>query len=211
MDLAGRLEILCDTGRFPEPGSVDCAAVCVGGRYTREAVRAYADTDVRISTLIDWPAGLGKPTVRQIEAVAASKDGTHAIELMAHPGHLVHRQFEALRDDLMGVIIAVREVSREIVVDVVLDRRALGDDAEAIEHACLAVRESGGDGVVGANRISEHPQDESGYEKFITMLCHHAGPLASKAIVTTADPEAARRMMAAGADRVGVASGILSG
>ncbi len=33
MDLTDRLEILCDIGPFPEPGSVECAAVCVGGLY----------------------------------------------------------------------------------------------------------------------------------------------------------------------------------
>jgi len=208
MDFADRLEILCDQGPFPEPGRLPCAAVCVGGRYTRAAVRAYSETDIKISTLIDWPSGLGKPTVRQIEAVASGKDGTHAVELMAHPGYLIHQEFAALRDDLMSVIIAVREVSREIAVQVVLDRKSLGDNAQAIEQACLAVRESGGDGVVAFDAINVA---DLGYEKYVATLAHHAGPLSVKAMLASADPAAAGAMLDAGADRVGVASGILLG
>lgn len=208
MEFADRLDVLCDQGPFPAAGETACAGVCVGGRYTRSAVRSYTQTDVRVSTLIDWPSGLGKPTVRQIEAVAAGKDGTHAVELMAHPGHLSRREFEALRDDLLGVTIAVREVSRAIVVNVVLDRGALGDDAQAIEYACLAVRESGGDGVVAAGRRGPMDLD---YEKYVATLAHHAGPLSVKAMLTSMDAEQARVMFEAGVDRVGVSSGILFG
>lgn len=203
MDFAQHLDIHCDLGPFPTPVEHECAAVCVGGRYTRAAVQAYADRNAKVHTPIDWPGGLGKPTVRQIGAVAAAKDGTHAVEVMACPEHVQDGNFAALRDDVMGVVIAVREVSREIEVHVALDTAWLGPEAESIEYLCLAVRESGGDGVVLA---SQAPQIDTQYEKQVVRLVHHSGPLRVKALSPTVE---AGVLLDAGVDRVGVPSRVL--
>lgn len=211
MDFADRLEILCDTGPFPEAGSLKCAAIAVGGRYTREAVRAYAESDVQVSTLIDWPVGLGKPTVRQIEAVAAGKDGAHGIELMAHPGHILHQQLDALRDDLMGVVIAAREVSREIAVHVTADAAWFDREPARVQAFCLAVRESGGDGVTLAGADGVEP---AWFREAAATMGGCGKPLVVKAQLPAALIDQAPQVLDLGLDRVCVSSenlGILSG
>ena len=205
---ADRLELLCDQGAFPAPGQLDCAALCVGGRYTAAAVSAYAGSSTRISTLIDWPTGLGKPTVRQIEAVAAAKDGTHAIELMAHMPHVTSGNAAALRDDLMGVIIAVREVSRAIEVNVVIEAEWIGDDAKLVESACLAVRESGGDGIVTGSDV---PGKGPAYRQAVAAVKQFAGPLSVKAMLPTAELDELDSWFDLGADRVGLCTSVLMG
>lgn len=162
---ADRLELVYPDGPPPWDVAPDCAAVCVGGRYTKQAARVYADTGIQIVTLVDWPSGIAKPTVRQIEAVAAAKDGTHAIEIPAPPEFLRTGDIAALTDDLSGVAAAVREVSRAVQLRVWLDNAQLVADRECFGRVCTAVREWGGDAVVisartlGADRLQEIKHD----------------------------------------------------
>lgn len=208
MQFADRLEVLCDQGPFPAAGQIDCAAISVGGRYSREAVRAYVETGVTVQTLIDWPSGLGKPTVRQIEAVAAAKDGTRSIDLMGYPGHVIGPEYGALRDDLMAVVIAVREVSRDVVVNVVVDTAWLSQDAQHVEAVCLAVRESGGDGIVVGASTSATPEIA---RQTVAQVCEYAGPLRVKVVSPSASAEVLEDWLLCGVDRVVVPSGILFG
>ncbi|MEM6855712.1 MAG: hypothetical protein AAF593_14990 [Planctomycetota bacterium] len=203
MRRAEYLEILCDQGPFPSPG--DSAAVTVGGRYTRDAVRAYAESGAVVQTLVDWPSGLGKPTVRQIEAVAAAKDGTATVQVMAHPAHVVGRHDAALREDIMGLVIAVREVSREIGVDVVIEASWLSGDVAYAESVGLAVRESGGDGVV----VSPEGVSDELSRQLISTLSSTSGPTRVKVVSASASDEALDGWLDCGADRVIVPSGIL--
>lgn len=207
MQFADRLEVLCDQGPFPAAGQIECAAVSVGGRYTREAVRAYAETEVTVQTLIDWPSGLGKPTVRQIEAVAAAKDGTHAVAVMAHPAHVIGRDDAAFRNDVMGLVIAAREVSREIAVDVVIDAAWLSGDVKHAAAMGLVVRESGGDALV----VSTASLSADDGRQIMTAVCAAAESLRVKVVSPTASEKAIEAWLACGVDRVVVPSGILFG
>lgn len=211
MESTERLDILCDMGPFPQPGQLSCAALCVGGRYTRAAVEAHGDTasSPKVHTLVDWPAGLGKPTVRQIEAVAAAKDGTHAIELAANMPQVTHGRFEALRDDLMGVIIAVREVRRDIEVHVIVEAAWIGDDQNLVKGVCLAIQESGGDGVVTSTGFPPTPHAGREYTRAVEQVMKFAGPLRVKAICPEDDPDGPGAWLKRGVDRVGVAASVL--
>lgn len=211
MQSPDRLDILCDRGPFPQPGQLSCAALCVGGRYTRTAVQAYAETSTKIHTLIDWPAGLAKPTVRQIEAVAAAKDGTHAIELVVPMPQVINGNFETLRDDLMGVVIVVREVSRAIEVHVVIEAEDIGDDQNLIKGCCLAIRESGADSIVTAAGYAGLPLSARDYTRGVEQVTKFAGPLRVKAICPPDDPDGPDAWLKRGADRVGVAASVLMG
>lgn len=209
MESVERLDIICDQGPFLQPGQLQCAALCVGGRYTRSAVYCYRDSDPRIHTLIDWPAGLGKPTVRQIEAVAAAKDGTHAIELAVNMPQVVSGNFEALRDDLMGVIIAVREVKRDIKVHAIIEATRIGDDQGLVKAFCLAVQESGGDGIVTSTGFPPTPRSGRETTRAVEQVVKFAGPLWVKAICPPDDPDGPDAWLTCGVDRVGVAASVL--
>jgi len=208
MRCSDQLEVLCDQGPFPAPGQLACAVLCVGGRYTRSAVQAYAKFETHIHTLVDWPSGLGKPTVRQIEAVAAAKDGAHGIELMAHMPHVVNGQAEALREDLQGVVIAARQVRRDIVVNVAIEAEWVVDDESLIEQACLAIRESGADAIVTS---AGFPAAGQAYTQAVSWVCKHAGPMPVKVVCPGDDPDPPEKWLETGAARVGVAASVLCG
>ena len=188
-----RLELVYPDGPPPWDAAPDCAAVCLGGRYTRQAVAAYAGTGIEIVTLVDWPAGLGKPTVRQIEAVAAAKDGTHAIEISAPAELLRQGDAAALAEDLQGIAIAVCEVSRAVQIRVGLNNPGLLDDCTRFAQVCLAVRESGGDAVVLSPRSME--------AGVLPEITQYAEP---PPVYIRCSTDQAERWLAAGAARVSV-------
>lgn len=188
---ADRLEIAYPDGPPPWDAAPDCAAVCVGGRYTRQAARAYAGTGIELVTWVDGPSGVGKPTVRQIEAVAAAKDGTDAIQVAA-PWELLRAGDDAaLRDDLLGVVAAVREVRGAAGVRVVLDADVVGDAAR-LAAVCDAVRQSGADAVVWSGPVADAAAVRSAAESLRLVVRCAAGDAAG--------------WMAGGADRVGANS-----
>ncbi|MEO1237078.1 MAG: hypothetical protein AAFX76_09850, partial [Planctomycetota bacterium] len=110
----------------------------------------YAGVGIEVVTLVDWPMGLGKPAVRQIEAVAAAKDGTHILDLPAPPAPEGGRGDDVawLRDDLYAVVQTVREVTRSVRLRVVLIDPALTADRDRFSRVCGVVREAGADAVV---------------------------------------------------------------
>lgn len=183
---ADRLELIYPAGPPPMDAAPDAAAVVVGGRYTRDVARAYAGTGVEVVTRIDEPGGLGKPTVRQIAAVAAAKDGTDAVELAAPAPLLVAGDHVALRDDLTAVAAAAREVRGAVGVRVALDFALI---AGALPAVCAAVQAAGGDAVVWAGPVAD-----------AATVRAAAGGL--KLVVNCPEADAAG-WLAAGADRVG--------
>ncbi len=183
-------------GTLPPPGTY--GTVCVGGRDTAAAVAAFRGTATRVCTLVDHPLGIGKPTVRQIEAVAAVKDGCDAVEVPAHRPMLIRGDLDALRDDLLGITIAVREVSSAVEVRVVLQTVDLMRDPRRIEAVCNAVREAGVDGItIGATHGG--PADVAGVQ-----AARGAGETLLVKAWAEADAALAAGLLAAGADRVGM-------
>lgn len=200
-DAVEHLELTLDLGPFDGWDDLACAAVCVGGRDTRAAVAAYAGKPTRVHTLVDVSAGLAKPTVRQIAAVAAAKDGAHGIELMASAWCVMNREFVALRDDLMSVVIAAREVSREVGVVVAVRSQWLSGEAGVVEPFCAAVRESGCDGVVVGGGS---PSSTDAYERNVGLIGEHAQGLRVTATCPADERGEWRRWLERGCDRVGL-------
>ena len=193
---AARLEVYALGEWGPEPGR--CGLICVGGRDTAATVKMYGGSPTRVCTLVDWPLGLGKPTVRQIEAVAAIKDGSNAVEVPAAGVHLHYRDFDGLRDDLLAIVAAVREVSAAAEVRLVLPTVERAPDPARTLELCGAIREAGADAVVlGTGRWA--PAHEAG----VAALRGAAGPLRVTAVAGGGGPPPTK-LIDAGADAVGV-------
>ena len=149
---------------------------------------------------MDLPAGdLGKPTVRQIEAVAAVKDGCDAVEVPAHRADAASAATSTrCATTCLGITIAVREVSSAVEVRVVLQTVDLMRDPRRIEAVCNAVREAGVDGItIGATHGG--PADVAGVQ-----AARGAGETLLVKAWAEADAALAAGLLAAGADRVGM-------
>ncbi len=186
------------------------ASVCVNGRFVRQAA-AYVQGKVKVCGVAGFPLGAMKPMVKAIEAASLVKDGASEVDFVAFLPHLMERDLEAARADFLEVTKNVRAVLPSVVIKVILETSALmhgvpADEAEArIFCGCLAARETGCDfvktstGFHGAGGATEAA---------VQLLKKHAGPLQVKASGGIRSLEDAKRMLAAGATRLGCSSGV---
>lgn len=187
------------------------AAVCVNGRFVQRLAKALHGTDIGVCAVAGFPLGAMKPTVRNIEATSACKDGATEIDFVAYLPHLLHEDVDAARDEYRELVRAVRSVNPNVVVKIILETAALMegvDDSVAsqrIAAGCLAARESGCDFVKTSTGF--HPAGGA-TPTAVKLLKAHAGPLQVKASGGIRNRDDAQRMIDAGADRLGCSAGV---
>ena len=189
----------------------DCATVCVApvwvGRVS--AMLRGERTDTRVCTVVGFPHGTSKPTVKAIEATSTIKDGADEIDVVAHLPHLLRGDVDAARAELIEIVRAARATRPDVVVKVILETalllKALGtvDGPAALAAGCTAARESGCDFVKTSTGF--HPGGGATVEA-VTILKKHADGLLVKAAGGIRDLATARAMLDAGADRLGTSN-----
>ncbi len=186
------------------------ASVCVNGCFVREAA-GYVQGKLKVCGVAGFPLGAMKPMVKAIEAASLVKDGASEVDFVAFLPHVMAQDVEATRADFLEVTKNVRAVLPSVVIKVILETGALmhgvsADEAEArIACGCLAARESGCDFVKTSTGF--HAAGGA-TELAVQLLKKHAGPLQVKASGGIRSLEDAKRMLAAGATRLGCSSGV---
>jgi deoxyribose-phosphate aldolase len=168
-------------------------AVVAAPAWTSRLATMLRGSGVRVVSVVSYPLGFSKPTVKAIEATSTLKDGADEIEITAHLPPILSLDLDGARAELLEIVRAARATRRDAVISVAVDVDRLMRDAEraphAIEVACRAIRESGCDGIV-----------INGVEAMVA-----ARPLAEslrlKAVVR--DAAEARRALDAGASVIG--------
>jgi deoxyribose-phosphate aldolase len=166
---------------------------------------------VRVCTVVGFPHGTSKPTIKAIEATSAAKDGADEIDVVCHLPHLLRGDVDAARAELMEVVRAARAVRRQTVIKAIVESALLTagvDDGQAearLAAACRAVRESGCDFIKTSTGF--HPAGGASVRAVQLMKRHGEGIQikAAGGIRTLAD---ARAMLEAGADRLGMSASV---
>jgi deoxyribose-phosphate aldolase len=179
------------------------AAVVVAPVFVKRVVTMLAGA-VRCGTVIAFPYGTSKSTLKAIEATSSIKDGADQIDVVPHLPNLLRRDVDAAKVELLEIVRAARSTRRDVVIGVIVETVLLiNDDATESEarlaDACRAVRESGCDAVVTSSGC--HPRSGA-TPQAVALLKKHVGELVVKATGGIGDPDAAQRMIDAGADRV---------
>lgn len=195
------------------------ASVCVNGVYVAavrerlDAARALSAHTVRTCAVAGFPLGAMAPMARAIEATQCAKAGAQEIDVVAWIPRLMAKDAAGLRDDLLQTTRAVRAVSGELVVKVILETAALRalakDDADfeaMIACGCSAARESGCDFVKTSTGF--HGAGGATVEAVRLMKKHCDGALKVKASGGIRTHDDAMRMIEAGADRLGCSAGV---
>jgi deoxyribose-phosphate aldolase len=215
-ELAGKLDL---TVLRPDVTSADVhrAATAAMHNGLRALVAAPAWTGrlatmlhgsgVRIVSVVGFPFGGSKSTVKAIEATSTIKDGADEIEVVAHLPYLLGFDLDGARAELMEIVRAARSTRRDVTIRAIVELAALmrlpfAHRPRAFEFACRAVRESGCDGIVTATGFyadnDVHPVD------LMVGIRPFAEALTIKAAVINDAPTAAAAL-AAGAERIGAA------
>ena len=217
-ELAGRLDhtiskaeaVSAEVHRVAsEAMRLGCRAVVAAPVWTNRLARMVQGSGARVVSTVAFPFGTSKPTVKAIEATSTIKDGADEIEVVAHLPAILSLDAESARAELMEIVRAARSTRRETVIRVIVEvslLMQLPDDRRerSIETACRAIRESGCDGIVCSSGV-DFDQRLRVRGEAISLVKRYAEALTVKAVVGD-DVAAARELLAAGADLVGVTS-----
>jgi deoxyribose-phosphate aldolase len=187
------------------------ASVCVAGAWVPTVAKLLKGSGVLTCTVVGFPHGTSKSTVKAIEAVAAVKEGAEEVDTVIHLPHLLTHNLDAARAELVELVKGARAAARETVVKVIVESAALlsilGDDRgeQAIEIACKAVRESGCDFIKTSTGF--HPAGGASV-KAVSLMKKYGQGIKIKASGGIRDLATARKMVETGADRLGLSASV---
>ena len=218
-DLAGKIEhTLLRSDATPEQIDALCdeavqhnlLAVCVNPVYVAQAVRRLARACVAgsdstlpfVVSVAGFPLGASTAQTKADEARRAMDDGAVEIDMVARVGALVVGDGRLVRADIEAVASVVHTTSPRGKLKVILETRALHD--EAIILGCRCCIDAGGDFVKTSTGF--HPAGGATIEH-VRLLHHHAAALRVKAAGGIRDARTALAMIEAGAMRIGTSAG----
>ena len=186
------------------------AAVCIAPAFVAKATIELRGSGVALCTVISFPHGTSKPTIKAIEATSAVKDGADELDVVAHLPNLINNNFDAARLELIEIVKAARATRPTTLIKVIIETAALlalgPDRGEAsIATACRAIRESGCDFVKTSTGF--HPAGGASVEA-VRLIKKHAQGLQIKASGGIRDLKTALAMLQAGADRLGTSNSL---
>jgi deoxyribose-phosphate aldolase len=163
--------------------------------WTARLATMLRGSTVAVGSLVAFPHGTSKSTIKAIEATSTIKDGADRIEIVPHLPHVLSLDLDGARAELIEILRAARATRRDVTVATIIDiglvmRRGAERTERSLEAACRATRESGCDGIVLAGDATADA---------LALVKRYSEGLSVK--VVTNDPAAA---FAAGADRAGV-------
>jgi deoxyribose-phosphate aldolase len=187
------------------------ASVCVNGVFVQPVAVAVEGSGVKTCAVVGFPLGANKATVKAIEATSCVKDGADEIDFVAHLPHLMKKDVDSAKAEYMEIVRAARATRPDVVIKVIVESAFLMKDVDAaeaearIEAACRAVRESGCDFIKTSTGF--HPAGGASVEA-VRLMKKHSGGLYVKASGGIRGYDDAKRMLDAGADRLGCSASV---
>ncbi len=184
------------------------AAVCVNPCYVPLAATLLQGSNVAVCTVIGFPLGANRTTIKAAEAEQAIRDGAAELDMVLNIGFLKSKRHQDVLDDIRAVVDVARQASPpsgrdQILVKVILET-ALLTDAEK-ESACRLALEAGADFVKTSTGFAGRGATVEDVALMRRVVGDHMGVKASGGIRTRAQAEA---LVAAGANRLGTSAGV---
>ena len=187
------------------------ASVCVNGCFVADVAIALRGSAVKACGVAGFPLGAMKTAIKAIETSSLVKDGAGEVDFVAHVPHLLRQDFAAAKAEYLEIVKAARAVNPNVIVKVIVESAVLMKDVDAataearIEIACRAVRESGCDFIKTSTGF--HPSGGASVEA-VKLMRKHSGGIHVKASGGIRSYDDAKRMLDAGADRLGCSAGV---
>ncbi|MCH9651837.1 MAG: deoxyribose-phosphate aldolase [Deltaproteobacteria bacterium] len=177
------------------------SAVCVNPVWVKRASQRLRGSSVQVASVVGFPLGASAPEIKAMEARRAIRDGAREIDMVINIGALKGGEYDLVEKDIARVSDACKEVG---ALNKVIIETALLNDQEKVIACRLAlagrahyVKTSTGFSSGGATLFDVALMRE--------VVGPEIGVKASGGIKTTED---ARRMIDAGATRLGASAGI---
>jgi deoxyribose-phosphate aldolase len=158
------------------------------------------DTTVKVCTVVGFPHGMNRPETKAFEARRAVLDGATEVDMVVNIGALKSKDFGTVERDIRAVVESSKP---RATVKVILENVYLTDEEKA--EGCALAKAAGADyvktstGFAGGGATVEDVQ----------LMRRVVGPeMGVKAAGGIRDTESARRMIEAGATRLGASASL---
>lgn len=193
------------------------ASVCVNPCFVPLAASLLSGSEVKVCTVIGFPLGADSSADKAFQSAHTIGEGADEVDMVIALGSAKAHQWQNVEDDIRSVVVSSREAGikadKQVIVKVILETCYLTDE-EVVECCNCAVR-AGADFVKTSTGFGT-PKDSAGKPLFNGATVHHVslmrktvGPaFGVKASGGIHSAEEARKLIEAGASRIGASSGI---
>jgi len=182
-----------------EAKTYDFKSVCVNPIWVRYAKQQLKDSDVLVCTVVGFPHGTHRSSVKAFETKCAIEDGADEIDMVINVYQLKSQQDEAVYHDIISVIQEANNKTVKVIIETCyLNEEEIKRASEiALRAQAHFVKTSTGFGPSGA-KVSDVVLMKS-------VVGHLAEVKASGGVRTYED---ALIMIEAGATRIGTSNGV---
>jgi deoxyribose-phosphate aldolase len=191
-----QIDTLCD-----EAKEHHFYSVCVNSSWTAHCARRLRGSRVKVCAVVGFPLGAMDSRSKAFEARHAVEEGAREIDMVINVGALKAGRLEKVEEDIRAVRRACRN---PVLLKVIIETALLSDEEKVI--ACKLAQKAGADFVktsTGFSKAGATVED-------VALMRRTVGPkMGVKAAGGVRSGEDARRMIAAGATRLGTSSGVV--
>ncbi|MFJ7184119.1 deoxyribose-phosphate aldolase [Lysinibacillus xylanilyticus] len=190
-----QIEKLC-----AEAKQFNFASVCVNPTWVKNSSELLQGSDVLVCTVIGFPLGANTPAVKAFEAKDAIANGAQEVDMVINIGALKDKNYDLVQADIAAVVEAAKG---NALVKVIIESCLLTDE-EKVKACELAV-------AAGADYVKTSTGFSTGgaTAEDIALMRKTVGlDLGVKASGGVRSLEDMKKMVEAGATRIGASSGV---
>jgi len=184
-----------------EARKYEFASVCVNPTHVKLCTDLLRGSPVKVCTVIGFPLGASSPKVKAFEAETALREGATEIDMVINIGALKAKDHELVAKDIDGVVRISHATGA--LVKVIIETSLLTDEEKVT--ACLLAKEAGADFVKTSTGFSGGGATSEDIALIRRVVGPEMGIKASGGVKTYED---AKRMVEAGATRIGASAGV---
>ena len=176
------------------------ASVCVNTYHVPLVAEELKDTDVKTCCVVGFPLGAMSTAAKAFEAKHAVEEGAEEVDMVLNIGAVKDGNYDFLKEDIAAVV----EASKPAIVKVIIETCLLTDEEK--RKVCLLSVEAGAAFVKTSTGFSTGGATPEDVRLMRETVGERAQVKASGGIRT---PEDAKKMLEAGADRIGAGNGVV--
>lgn len=190
------IDTLCDEAR-----QYGFASVCVNPIFVARAAERLRGATPKVCTVIGFPLGATPKEVKALEARRALRDGATELDMVIAVGALKSGDHKTVYEDIR----LLAEVARDgrAILKVIIETALLTDEEKVA--ACVLSKKAGANFVKTSTGFAKGGATEEDVALMARAVDHKLGVKASGGVRSAED---AKRMVEAGATRIGASVGV---
>ncbi len=191
-----QIDTLCD-----EAKKFGFASVCVNPVYVKRCAARLRGSSVLVCTVIGFPLGATPTEGKALEGRRAIRDGARELDMVINVGALKSGDLRTVYEDIR----AVSEVARDggVLLKVIIETSLLTDEEKIA--ACVAAKKARANFVKTSTGFAKGGATAHDVALMAEAVEHKLGVKASGGVASAED---ARKMILAGATRIGASVGV---